>query len=753
MRRRVIGTWGCLVALLSLWCIAESAWESTGALVLDISRSMQDNDPHNIRSDGEQTFIDLLNSVEGNHLGVMFFGAKARVMQPMTAIRRESLKSLKDSLPPIDSRAQRTEIGLGMAKGIEMLEGRGGTRYLVVMSDGELDRSGRAAQRWTRDDDLALRELRALYPKLRQEKILVFTIALTEYSRKALAGGAEPQPNAPIQMTAGELLLKEIAESTNGKFYRILRQRDYLDAFLDIFLQVRPPTLYTLPRQADGRFYLNRFDTEAIVIGPRDMVLVTPGGQRVGLGLAAPAESPWMRVYPYQHWSLAIFSRPIDALDGYEGIYQVVDQSGNPVHDTKALVHSAITLAWEYPPKQEYALHEVVQLGVKVHSLGLRNLQEDTQLAEFLKQTEIVASIWHPHAPLPVSRRLTPRGEDGHFVFSGMFEETVTEGDYRLEVELLSEQYPSLNRKLSTSFKVGAPYFHFTVMRHELSTVSAVLASDNGRAQAPVFAGDRIELLAELVGGTVVDFRREPLVQAEVGRDGQSWHVFPLDRVSQGETVLYRSQLFTLPSAGAYSVTFRAEGNARAEVWDDRLISTKSLRVNPVQIIYPTTLTVASMPWTTGRIIKYVSLGGMALGMVCAAGMAFIGHYIRTPLRGWLLSTGSGTPQLFVLNSNPKEEAWRRVFPSKGATIGTEPHCDYLLDRRETGVEIDAAIYAGPWWERSGALYLRSFRTPSHVSVNGVEVADKRGVILTDGETLEKPVHVRFGNYEMSFDA
>ena len=91
------------------------------------------------------------------------------------------------------------------------------------------------------------------------------------------------------------------------------------------------PRLYTLPRQADGRFYLNQFDAEAIVIGPRDMVLVTPRGQRVGLGLAAPAESPWVRVYPYQHWSLAIFSRPFGDLAGYEGIYQVVDQNGNPV--------------------------------------------------------------------------------------------------------------------------------------------------------------------------------------------------------------------------------------------------------------------------------------------------------------------------------------------------------------------------------------------------------------------------------------
>jgi hypothetical protein len=290
-------------------------------------------------------------------------------------------------------------------------------------------------------------------------------------------------------------------------------------------------------------------------------------------------------------------------------------------------------------------------------------------------------------------------------------------------------------------------------MRHGLSTASPVLASSNGRAQEAVFAGDRVELLAELAGGTAVDFRREPMVRAEVWRNGQSWQVFPLERVSQGETVRYRSQLVTLPSAGAYTVTFRAEGNAIAEVWDDRLISTKSLRVNPVQIVYPTKLTVAPMPWTTSRIIKYISLVGMALGMACAAGMAFIGHYVRIPLRGWLLSTGPGTPQLFVLNSNPKEEAWRRVFPRKGATIGTEPHCDYQLDRRETGVDIDAEICAGPWWECTGALYLRSFRTPSHVSVNGVEVTDKRGVILTDGETLGKPVRVRFGTYEMSFDA
>jgi hypothetical protein len=242
-------------------------------------------------------------------------------------------------------------------------------------------------------------------------------------------------------------------------------------------------------------------------------------------------------------------------------------------------------------------------------------------------------------------------------------------------------------------------------------------------------------------------------VRAEVWREGQPWQVIPLARVKEGEAVRYRSQLVTLPAAGMYAVTFRAEGNAMAEVWDDRLISTRSLRVSPVQIVFPGKFTVSPAPWTTGRIIKYVSLIGMAVGIALAAGTTLIARYVRSPMHGWLLSTGQGTPQLFVLNGNPKEESWRRLFPKKGVTIGTAPHCDYQLDPRETGVEIEAEIYVPAWWDRSRALYIRSHRSPSHVYVNGVEVVGKQGVTLVDEEALEKPIRVRFGSYEMTFDA
>jgi hypothetical protein len=208
-----------------------------------------------------------------------------------------------------------------------------------------------------------------------------------------------------------------------------------------------------------------------------------------------------------------------------------------------------------------------------------------------------------------------------------------------------------------------------------------------------------------------------------------------------------------MPTAGAYTVTFRAEGSAVAEVWDDRLVSTRSVRVTPVQIVFPGQLIVSPVPWTTGRLLTYLLLGGSAIGVAGAAGLAFIAQFVRAPLRGWLLSTGKGTPQLLVLSGNPKREFWRRLFPKARVTIGSAPHCDYLLDLRDTGAEIVAEISVGPWWERSRALYLRSRRQPSHVYVNGLEVTGTEGVLLKDEQTLEKPIHVRFGHYEMTFDA
>lgn len=67
------------------------------------------------------------------------------------------------------------------------------------------------------------------------------------------------------------------------------------------------------------------------------------------------------------------------------------------------------------------------------------------------------------------------------------------------------------------------------------------------------------------------------------------------------------------------------------EVWDDRLISTRSLRVSPVQIVFPGKLTVSPAPWTTGRVIKYVLLIGTAVGGVVAAGSSLIAQYVRAP--------------------------------------------------------------------------------------------------------------------------
>jgi hypothetical protein len=346
-----------------------------------------------------------------------------------------------------------------------------------------------------------------------------------------------------------------------------------------------------------------------------------------------------------------------------------------------------------------------------------------------------------------------PQGDEGSFVFTGTFEEATTEGAYRLDVELLSEPHPSLNRKIGTTFSVGPPYFLFSIMRYGSPPPSPVPPSDQEPGQPPLLVGDRLQLVAELSGRATVEFRHEPTLRGEVSRAGQPPHVFPLDRAKEGETVRYRSQPFSPQAAGTYTVLFRAEGTTTTEVWDERVISTRNLRASPVQIMFSTALTALPTPWTPGRLVKYVSLGAMIAAVAIALGMVFIAHVVRTPLHGWLLSTGRGTPQLFVLCGNPQGTRWQHIFPKSRATLGTGPQRDYQLDLRDTGAEIAAEIYAGPWWDRSGALYLRSTRDPSHLMVDGMELAGKQPVVLMDGKAVEKPSRIRFGNYEMTFDA
>ena len=158
------------------------------------------------------------------------------------------------------------------------------------MSYGELDRSGRAAQRRTRDDELALSELRALLPQVApQENILVFTIAphrvlpakrwrgrraSTQHAHSDDSWRADCRKRSPTARTASSIVF-------SGNETTLMHS-----STSSCRCALQPS--HTSPRQADGRLYLNQFDAEATVIGPRDMILVTPRGQRFGLGLAAP---------------------------------------------------------------------------------------------------------------------------------------------------------------------------------------------------------------------------------------------------------------------------------------------------------------------------------------------------------------------------------------------------------------------------------------------------------------------------------
>ena len=175
----------------------------------------------------------------------------------------------------------------------------------------------------------------------------------------------------------------------------------------------------------------------------------------------------------------------------------------------------------------------MLHLGVKVHSFGSRNLQEDTQLAEFLKGTEIVASFWLPQCTacrFQAAER-TGRGRTIR-VHRSVRRDCYAEGDYRLEVELLSEQHPSLNRKIGTSASRSV---------HPIST-SLSCAMDHSpppRCSHPAMIGPKSRSLPATASSSWPSSQVAPwsifvvsrLYEPSVWRDDRPRQMLPLERV------------------------------------------------------------------------------------------------------------------------------------------------------------------------------------------------------------------------------
>lgn len=283
MRNRWLSLWlsliVALVTALALPAARAAPGPSSAAdvrLVIDVSGSMKDNDPDNLRARSIHLMTDLLP--DGTRAGLWTFGQQ--VTNPLApgavdAAWRERAQAI---LPSLTRYEQFTDLESALEVATDDLGPDSGTTHLIVLTDGMVDIPA-VARKAERDRASRQRILQTQAPALAEREIIVHTIALSDNADSALMQRLSGQ-------TGG---LAAIAGDAN----------DLLRAFLDVLNQVVPRQQLPL---VDGRFLVDDRVRELTALifhesGEGEVTLRAPDGSR--LSAQTPGAASRWRHDPY----------------------------------------------------------------------------------------------------------------------------------------------------------------------------------------------------------------------------------------------------------------------------------------------------------------------------------------------------------------------------------------------------------------------------------------------------------------------
>lgn len=245
MRLSDIGAWYGRVAaaLLVLWCAASVAAStpdrSDVRILIDISGSMRQNDPNNLRRPALRMLAGLLQP--GTKAGVWTFARWTDNLVPVGDVDSAWKKRTQSVSEKISSPGQFTNIEDVLDKSSADWSGEPTThaRHLVLLTDGMVDVSKQAAENAQSRE----RIIGTLLPRLKAAGVKVHTIALSE--------------------RADHALMKTLAGETGGWYQQVAQADELQRAFLRMFETVGKPD--SVPLQ-DNRFVVDSSISEATVL-------------------------------------------------------------------------------------------------------------------------------------------------------------------------------------------------------------------------------------------------------------------------------------------------------------------------------------------------------------------------------------------------------------------------------------------------------------------------------------------------------
>lgn len=201
--------------LLLLWSAAVPAADAVRVLI-DVSGSMKQTDPQNLRVPALKLLLELLPPE--TRAGVWLFADQPEPLLPPAPVDDAWKRKAAAASAKIHSRGRYTDIEVALQTATADWDKapEGGSRHLILLTDGMVDVEGDAAA------DQASRErlLGRLLPALQDRQVHLYTIALSDHADHAL--------------------LKQLAVATNG-WNETTRSAEQLQrVFLKIFKKAVP---------------------------------------------------------------------------------------------------------------------------------------------------------------------------------------------------------------------------------------------------------------------------------------------------------------------------------------------------------------------------------------------------------------------------------------------------------------------------------------------------------------------------------
>lgn len=251
-------------------------------ILIDVSGSMKQNDPKNLRRPALRLLVGLLPP--STRAGVWTFGQYVNMQIPLGQVDQAWKSKARRSSKSIGSPGQYTNIEDALKRATEDWEGppKGFKRSVILLTDGMVDIS----KDKTKNAASRKRILQKILPKLQARNASVHTIALSK--------------------NADHKLMRELADATGGWYEQVENADQLQRVFLRIFEKVGKPDAVPLK---DNKFTIDDSITEATVLvfhkpDAEPTEVIKPDGKTFNAG-STPANVEWHRDQGYDMLTIA----------------------------------------------------------------------------------------------------------------------------------------------------------------------------------------------------------------------------------------------------------------------------------------------------------------------------------------------------------------------------------------------------------------------------------------------------------------